>query len=147
MYLNTFETIHFHFLQIPCFQTLDSLYQALALAIWVKKLCWGKDCSWQCKKPCLEILQTGQSWWFFFPFFWFLLFLERKKLSRNFRVFWNNRRLIGGCLYSLVLARGLFLKRFPSLIPRHCYHLFNDNWPLIFYGSKYKYKCKYKKDT
>ena len=32
MYLNTFETIHFHFLQIPCFQTLDSPYQALALA-------------------------------------------------------------------------------------------------------------------
>ena len=33
IYMDTFETIHFHFLQIPCFQTLDSLYQALALAI------------------------------------------------------------------------------------------------------------------
>ena len=34
----------------------------------------------------------------------------------NFTVFWNNRRLIGSCLYSLVLARGLLLKRFPPLI-------------------------------
>ena len=40
----------------------------------------------------------------------------RKKLSSNFTVFWNNRRLIGSCLYSLVLARGLFLKRFPPLL-------------------------------
>ena len=45
----------------------------------------------------------------------FLLFWREKKLSRNFTVFWNNRRLIGGCLYSLVLVRGLFFKRFPSL--------------------------------
>ena len=29
---------------------------------------------------------------------------------------WDNCRLIGGCLYSLVLARGLFLTRFPSLV-------------------------------
>ena len=51
-------------------------------------------------------------------FFHFLIsvFLERKQLSRHFTVCWNNRRLIGGCLYSLVLARGLFLKRFPPLI-------------------------------
>ena len=34
-------------------------------------------------------------------------------------MFWNNRRLIGGCLYSLVLARGLFLKRFPPLMLTH----------------------------
>ena len=56
--------------------------------------------------------------WPWVNFFHFLIsaFLERKKLSRNFTVFWNNRRLIGGCLYSLVLARGLFLKRFPPLI-------------------------------
>ena len=27
---------------------------------------------------------------------------------------WDNRRLIRGCLYSLVLARGPFLKRFPT---------------------------------
>ena len=37
----------------------------------------------------------------------------------NFTVFWNNRRLIGSCLYSLVLARGLFLKRFPPLVATH----------------------------
>ena len=34
-------------------------------------------------------------------------------------MFWNNRRLIGSCLYSLVLARGLFLKRFPPLVATH----------------------------
>ena len=55
------------------------------------------------------------SGWFFFHFL-ISAFLERKQLSRHFTVFWNNRRLIGGCLYSLVLARGLFLKRFPPLI-------------------------------
>ena len=43
-------------------------------------------------------------------------FSGEKKISSNFTVFWNNRRLIGSCLYSLVLARGLLLKRFPPLI-------------------------------
>ena len=51
----------------------------------------------------------------------FLLFWREKKLSRNFTVFWNNRRLIGGCFYSLVLARGLFFKRFPSLAFIHIF--------------------------
>ena len=36
--------------------------------------------------------------------------------ASNFTVFWNNRRLIGSYLYSLVLAWGLFLKRFPPLV-------------------------------
>ena len=46
----------------------------------------------------------------------------------------NNRRLIGGCLYSLVLVRGLFFKRFPSLIPALCSITFvkfhTQNFPL-----------------
>ena len=37
---------------------------------------------------------------------------------------WDNRRLIGGCLYSLVLARGPFLKGFPSLMGSGIYVLF-----------------------
>ena len=34
----------------------------------------------------------------------------------KFLVFWNNRQLIGSCLYSLVLARGLFLRRLSPLV-------------------------------
>ena len=59
----------------------------------------------------LIVFQTGLSGWIF-SFSDFCFFGE-KKLSRN--SVWNNHRLIGACLYSLVLARGLFLKGFPSL--------------------------------
>ena len=62
----------------------------------------------------LIVFKTGLSGWIFFVF-WFLLFRREKIIEELYSV-WNNRRLIGGCLYSLVLARGLFLKRFPSLV-------------------------------
>ena len=61
----------------------------------------------------LIVFKTGLSGWIFF-IFWFLLFRREKIIEELYSV-WNNRRLIGGCLYSLVLALGLFLKRFPSL--------------------------------
>ena len=86
MYLNTFETIHFHFLQIPCFQTLNS-----PLSIGTGNM----SESYVEAKTVLSM---------------------RKKLLSNFTVFWNNRRLIGSCLYLLVLARGLFLRRLSPLV-------------------------------
>ena len=85
MYLDTFETIHFHFLQIPSFQTFDNPYQAL--------------------------IGTGNILRWVIAMFGFLL-----SWRENFTVFWNNRRLIGSCLYLLVLARGLFLRRLPPLV-------------------------------
>ena len=66
----------------------------------------------------LIVLKTGLSGWIFFHF----LIFRREKIIEELYSVWNNRRLIGGYLYSLVLARGLFLKRFPSLLnmsPKH----------------------------
>ena len=50
----------------------------------------------------------------FFSNFRFLL--SWRNLSGNFTVFWNNRQLIGSCLYSLVLAEDLFLRRLSPLV-------------------------------
>ena len=44
-------------------------------------------------------------------FFNFRFLLSWRNLSGNFTVFSNNRQLIGSCLYSLILARDLFLRR------------------------------------
>ena len=48
----------------------------------------------------------------------FRFLLSRRNLSGNFTVFWNNRQLIGSCLYSLVLARDLFFRRLSPLVDR-----------------------------
>ena len=80
MYLDTFETIHFHFLQIPSFQTFDNPYQALALATY-----------WDEWSLCSDFCFLGEKT---------LLCFE----------------IIGSCLYLLVLARGLFLRRLSPLV-------------------------------
>ena len=55
MYLDTFETIHFQVLQIPCFQTCQ--YPTY----WDEwKLCWGENCTGQRQElvtlRCFEII-------------------------------------------------------------------------------------------